>query len=1074
MQDDKFNYQESKNVFLNTVHNNELIYSKRELINAKLVKDLISKLGYPSEANLKKMINNGSLINCPVTIKDVTNYYDIYGEPIASIKGKTVNKKPFIVNKHSEIRIDKNATTFDINVTITADIMYAFKFPYLVTVSEKLGLIMVVPLSNRQKNTIKNAVYAVINKYIEANFKIDMIKLDSEGGLQSIQNDIKNDYDIIVNVASKSQHVPLVERKIRQIKERMRCILSEIPYQLNKKLLDYLVFFAVKVINCTISSVNYNTVLTPFEIFTGRKVDLKRDFRINFGQFVQILLNNNFQNQINVPRTVDAIALISKDNLQGSYYFYVISTGKIVSRDHWIEIPINQDIINKLNEIAKKEKSEIVIVERLDDGENLDNNKIVEQDIDEFTAKAANIRITPTYDNNVYNDINVDEDDHVISNTAENIDENELNDKIIIQQADENLVIESNSNNENNDINDINDVIQEEIVDNNDDKNEIKVNQNEDDIFNDLQRDSLNVNENNTQSETIDETINSNENIIDNQRIIKYDLRPRLKKFDAKLGKFVGYTNIEQQIKSIGIKAEEAVENELKQLIEKKVFKPIHKDQIPKNIQTGKQNILLNKTFIKVKRDETVKGRTVLRGDLQNKKVYDILKDLSSATIKHESIMLILSNAINKNKIIVTADIVGAYLNADIKKDIYMKFNNYESKILCKLDKKLKEYLNKDDNCIYVKLLKALYGGVESAKLFFEFLQNILLNYGFKNNNYDQCVYHLVDENKKEMSIGIHVDDLIITSDDDNAIKKFLKYLKSKVFDIKIHQGNQHNYLGMNIKNCNDYLEIEMISTIKSIIDDWGITKKSKIPADEDFFQNSINSKLLDTQKKDKFHTFVARILYVARLARPDILGYISYLTTIVNKPSEGDEEKLKKLIGYLLFTLNLTYKISKHSRNKDNSIDINVYIDSSHGLHADMRGRTGIIIKLGKATIFARSIKQKYNSKSSAETELYGVSEEISQAIWTKYWLQDMGEKVNKINLFLDNKSTIIMILTGKCVGRNTRHIHIRNFFVKQFVDDGTIKLVYMPSEDLFVDLLTKAMQGEKLKRFTNHLMYE
>ena len=212
-------------------------------------------------------------------------------------------------------------------------------------------------------------------------------------------------------------------------------------------------------------------------------------------------------------------------------------------------------------------------------------------------------------------------------------------------------------------------------------------------------------------------------------------------------------------------------------------------------------------------------------------------------------------------------------------------------------------------------------------------------------------------------------------------------------------------------------------------------------------------------KKKDKFHTFVARILYVARLARPDILGYISYLTTVVNKPSEGDEEKLKKLIGYLLFTLNLTYKISKHSRNKDNSIDINVYIDSSHGLHADMRGRTGIIIKLGKATIFARSIKQKYNSKSSAETELYGVSE-----YWTKYWLQYMSEKHNKINLFLDNKSTIIMILTGKCVGRNTRHIHIRNFFVKQFVDDGTIKLVYMPSEGLIVDLLTKNSKTQKI----------
>ena len=54
----------------------------------------------------------------------------------------------------------------------------------------------------------------------------------------------------------------------------------------------------------------------------------------------------------------------------------------------------------------------------------------------------------------------------------------------------------------------------------------------------------------------------------------------------------------------------------------------------------------------------------------------------------------------------------------------------------------------------------------------------------------------------------------------------------------------------MTIKKCNDYLEIDMKPTIKSIIDYWGITKKSKIPADEVFFQNAINSKLLDTQKK--------------------------------------------------------------------------------------------------------------------------------------------------------------------------------------------------------------------------------
>ena len=38
---------------------------------------------------------------------------------------------------------------------------------------------------------------------------------------------------------------------------------------------------------------------------------------------------------------------------------------------------------------------------------------------------------------------------------------------------------------------------------------------------------------------------------------------------------------------------------------------------------------------------------------------------------------------------------------------------------------------------------------------------------------------------------------------------------------------------------------------------------------------------------------------------------------------------------------------------NPDKSITINTYIDSSHGLHSDMKGRTGIIINLGNATIF-------------------------------------------------------------------------------------------------------------------------
>ena len=48
-------------------------------------------------------------------------------------------------------------------------------------------------------------------------------------------------------------------------------------------------------------------------------------------------------------------------------------------------------------------------------------------------------------------------------------------------------------------------------------------------------------------------------------------------------------------------------------------------------------------------------------------------------------------------------------------------------------------------------------------------------------------------------------------------------------------------------------------------------------------------------------------------------------------------------------------------------------HIDSSHAVHADMRGQTGLAMTLGKGSIINDSGKQKMNTRSSVETELMG-----------------------------------------------------------------------------------------------------
>ena len=64
---------------------------------------------------------------------------------------------------------------------------------------------------------------------------------------------------------------------------------------------------------------------------------------------------------------------------------------------------------------------------------------------------------------------------------------------------------------------------------------------------------------------------------------------------------------------------------------------------------------------------------------------------------------------------------------------------------------------------------------------------------------------------------------------------------------------------------------------------------------------------------------------------------------------------------------------------------------------------------------------------------------------------------------IYQDNKSTITMAQSGRGNFKRTKHIANRYFWVKQFIDSGEIKLVYIPTEQMIADILTKPITGSK-----------
>ena len=64
-------------------------------------------------------------------------------------------------------------------------------------------------------------------------------------------------------------------------------------------------------------------------------------------------------------------------------------------------------------------------------------------------------------------------------------------------------------------------------------------------------------------------------------------------------------------------------------------------------------------------------------------------------------------------------------------------------------------------------------------------------------------------------------------------------------------------------------------------------------------------------------------------------------------------------------------------------------------------------------------------------------------------------------------------MLKNGRnsCTG-NSRHVHIRYFFVKDRSDKGKVKVEYCPTLQMLADFFTKPLQGALFNKFRDVIM--
>ena len=122
--------------------------------------------------------------------------------------------------------------------------------------------------------------------------------------------------------------------------------------------------------------------------------------------------------------------------------------------------------------------------------------------------------------------------------------------------------------------------------------------------------------------------------------------------------------------------------------------------------------------------------------------------------------------------------------------------------------------------------------------------------------------------------------------------------------------------------------------------------------------------------------------------------------------------------------------------------------------------GYTDGLISFGTRGLLCKASKQKLNTKT--EAELVGASDYLVNTIWLRIFLEAQGFIVTSNILEQNNQSAICLEQNSKkTAGKQSRHINICYFYIKDRIDQDGITIQHCDTENMIADFFTKPLPG-------------
>ncbi|MCO5566415.1 hypothetical protein L7F22_020092 [Adiantum nelumboides] len=134
----------------------------------------------------------------------------------------------------------------------------------------------------------------------------------------------------------------------------------------------------------------------------------------------------------------------------------------------------------------------------------------------------------------------------------------------------------------------------------------------------------------------------------------------------------------------------------------------------------------------------------------------------------------------------------------------------------------------------------------------------------------------------------------------------------------------------------------------------------------------------------------------------------------------------------------------------------------------SEPRGSLGIT---GCSCISWLSKKQPTVATSSCEAEYRAVFTATVECVWLRRLMADLRVGQDIANTIYTDSQIALAIARNLVFHARTKHIKVHYHYVRERLSAGEISLAYMPTQDNFADLFTKAFSHEKLEAFRKAL---